>query len=639
MKNNRKILFTAMSAISTLCAYAANDLNIGSIGADITGSINNINFTENGAVGTVSKDTTLNGNNITVGSGVNATITQASTTSQIRSTANLILSGANQDKSSLTLQNFSIDGGYSGGNPSFAYDISVQNLSVNLQRNNTSGVRITGNSVLLENSVITAKKKADNGTASTSDVELRTGLVSLSNSKLVVDSGATLKIGRDDSNFSGPVEINLNNSSLINNGGNFTMRRPSGGDYNLSLAGYNTFEGKVYSWTNTSFANGASLTLATKNQTYTLGTITLAENGSATISGSGIAKWTNSMVFKDSKALTITSNAEAGSIQLNSSTSKFTIGNGTDAIKYSGAIQIDNGTLIINDNVAVEGTFQVTQNAGQSKNVYIGNNSTITSKYSRITDAEIHGRIITNATSMTSNGWNYSLAFGAFSTTAAQKGDVILGANSSVYVAPTNSTYFGIYGKLEVNTLTAGALESTANAPLMIYKDSTITLNTTNAFKVGGATSQATSDFNFYADHSNINLIVNTDNNIGRFVYGSTLTEVALDIATGKTLTLGSVALASGVDEGIVALILGDNIERGMLKITDMDNILATYAGNNKIVFTDSLGSDRIIGENLFLENVDGDYWVYTVAVPEPAEWAMILGALALGFVAYRRRK
>jgi len=28
-----------------------------------------------------------------------------------------------------------------------------------------------------------------------------------------------------------------------------------------------------------------------------------------------------------------------------------------------------------------------------------------------------------------------------------------------------------------------------------------------------------------------------------------------------------------------------------------------------------------------------------TVAVPEPAEWAMILGALALGFAIYRKRK
>ena len=297
MKNKKRILITAISAISALCAYAADDLDINSNGANITGSINNINFTENGAVGIVSGDTTLNGN-IIVGNGVNATITQGVATNQIRATSNATLSGAGQENSSLTLQNFAIDGGYAGGNPSFAYDISVKDLSVNLQRNNTSGVRITGNSVLLENSVITAKNKVDGGSSSASDVELRTGLVSLSNSKLIVDSGATLKIGRDDGSFSGPVEIALNNSSLVNNGGKFAIRRPSGGDYNLLLSGSNEFAGANYIWTNTSFANGASLNLATTGQVYTLGAIALADNGSATISGKGTAKWTNSMIFK-----------------------------------------------------------------------------------------------------------------------------------------------------------------------------------------------------------------------------------------------------------------------------------------------------------------------------------------------------
>ena len=39
---------------------------------------------------------------------------------------------------------------------------------------------------------------------------------------------------------------------------------------------------------------------------------------------------------------------------------------------------------------------------------------------------------------------------------------------------------------------------------------------------------------------------------------------------------------------------------------------------------------------------VDGEanaFWVNAVAVPEPAEWALIFGAIALGLVIYRRRK
>ena len=41
--------------------------------------------------------------------------------------------------------------------------------------------------------------------------------------------------------------------------------------------------------------------------------------------------------------------------------------------------------------------------------------------------------------------------------------------------------------------------------------------------------------------------------------------------------------------------------------------------------------------ENFRLEN--GYITADRIAVPEPAEWAMIFGAIALAFVAYRRRK
>ena len=38
--------------------------------------------------------------------------------------------------------------------------------------------------------------------------------------------------------------------------------------------------------------------------------------------------------------------------------------------------------------------------------------------------------------------------------------------------------------------------------------------------------------------------------------------------------------------------------------------------------------------------NINGtDYWVLNTVSPEPSTYAMIFGAIALGFVAYRRRK
>ncbi len=55
-------------------------------------------------------------------------------------------------------------------------------------------------------------------------------------------------------------------------------------------------------------------------------------------------------------------------------------------------------------------------------------------------------------------------------------------------------------------------------------------------------------------------------------------------------------------------------------------------------VYNHSLSAyeEGVLGENFFIN----DGWISrTPEVPEPAEWAMIFGAIALGFVAYRRRK
>ena len=39
-----------------------------------------------------------------------------------------------------------------------------------------------------------------------------------------------------------------------------------------------------------------------------------------------------------------------------------------------------------------------------------------------------------------------------------------------------------------------------------------------------------------------------------------------------------------------------------------------------------------------YTEGING-YWLNAIAVPEPSTYAMIFGAIALGFAAYRRRK
>ncbi|MBR7106049.1 MAG: PEP-CTERM sorting domain-containing protein, partial [Opitutales bacterium] len=72
------------------------------------------------------------------------------------------------------------------------------------------------------------------------------------------------------------------------------------------------------------------------------------------------------------------------------------------------------------------------------------------------------------------------------------------------------------------------------------------------------------------------------------------------------------------------------NFENNRIKlgqISNIEGILELY----------DLDSEKAI--NYQFDATTGGYWLNFAAVPEPAEWAMILGSLALGFAVYRRRK
>ena len=56
---------------------------------------------------------------------------------------------------------------------------------------------------------------------------------------------------------------------------------------------------------------------------------------------------------------------------------------------------------------------------------------------------------------------------------------------------------------------------------------------------------------------------------------------------------------------------------------------------NNTFDAYQTINGEEVKIQNLYINNG----WLSAVAVPEPAEWAMILGSLALGFAIYRRKK
>ncbi|MBO5254344.1 MAG: PEP-CTERM sorting domain-containing protein, partial [Opitutales bacterium] len=182
---------------------------------------------------------------------------------------------------------------------------------------------------------------------------------------------------------------------------------------------------------------------------------------------------------------------------------------------------------------------------------------------------------------------------------------------------------------------------------LTIARGTVFVMNTTDAFILGsgeawGATSQATSifnliDYNVSAATAGIHtrFEINAANNIGAISFDAAR---VIEMAFGEN---GSLVLGEEAGEYFNSL-RGDNLVDNCILLEGLVieklRVYDVSEENLKKYFD-------VIDDSLYaldVKAVNGEanaFWVNTVAVPEPAEWAMIFGAIALGFVAYRRRK
>ena len=116
--------------------------------------------------------------------------------------------------------------------------------------------------------------------------------------------------------------------------------------------------------------------------------------------------------------------------------------------------------------------------------------------------------------------------------------------------------------------------------------------------------------------------------------------------------TDADLTLTITLEEG-AKLILTDLINNGGMDsygtLDNNDSIIINNFAENAIAIKNynSVIDDAVL-EKIEVDGIDqlfwikgenGYYWLSATAVPEPAEWAMILGSLALGFAIYRRRK
>lgn len=326
-------------------------------------------------------------------------------------------------------------------------------------------------------------------------------------------------------------------------------------------------------------------------------------------------------------------------------------------VTFDGGVQFNNAHLVIDGKTTIDvtnerGNFNLVNSAANENGVkdgsaiYIGKDVTLNFKFGRITGGYLDGNFTVNGGSETANGWNYTFALGVAATNmTGQSANVTIGQNAKFNIMGSTSTAVGknftLVGNITSNAAT-GAIKSDANAGLYIRSiksdnhTTTLTLNSTDAFAVGGAATQAQATF-IVAAGTIFNLNINADNNLGRLMVEDATSLINLSIAQGKTFTLGS--FENEVGSGMFYVGLGDDLYKGSFRITDMDTILADYTNQETIKFTDADGFERTLDTNLFIEKLsDGSYTIYT-AVPEPAAIAAFLGVLALGLAAYRRRK
>ena len=152
--------------------------------------------------------------------------------------------------------------------------------------------------------------------------------------------------------------------------------------------------------------------------------------------------------------------------------------------------------------------------------------------------------------------------------------------------------------------------------------------------------------------YSDVIMEVNADNDFGTFYFDAN-TNLTLVVAEGKTLSIAgfeqmtnpnnvdtsfSINIVSGTMSD--SLVLANGEYTGVWENNKSFKIYDTACFENENITWKLNDVEIEFGKDFVLSAVDGEagaYWINQV--PEPAEWATIFGAIALVFVAYRRRK
>lgn len=335
---------------------------------------------------------------------------------------------------------------------------------------------------------------------------------------------------------------------------------------------------------------------------------------------------------------------------------------------------------LTNTDAFVESTGKMTTAGGMSvtagANLYINGGSVVAAKNSFVdkSNLEMNGGTLTIGSSSSSanfgvvNGGSLTLKNGALMTlnTISSDGDssvsqlggtVLIDASKLVLNTTKNATFIAnITGNMSVlngSTISfrnVNTLGVAANAMLHVDKTSKID-GAVISFKDNGSLSTVKLDSgNSFTGQFKV---IRARNNVIELAAGESYSfsgilfkqqyngqncEIIFDLNGAAGLTIGW--FAGEVDNSYSDIVFKD-FENGLVKISSID---ATKLDESGVYTISSSKKFTFKGYDLNGDELSGGKWSidsnnYLIYVPEPAEWAMIFGAIAIAFAIYRRRK
>ena len=240
-------------------------------------------------------------------------------------------------------------------------------------------------------------------------------------------------------------------------------------------------------------------------------------------------------------------------------------------------------------------------------------------------DAEAAGQSLTlrdasiTGTLITKGGVASNLTLAGATTVS---GNGIINANGAIII-DSGSLTVSDNGKISI-------IDDKTYEPRIRMGGGTLTLNAENAVQVNSTRFNLANIVVYGGNGSRV--VVNEDNKF-RSLYFQSNHNITLDVAEDATVFFEQISIGTGGGGTLLIENFGD--ERIFFASSDhWEKISISATDKNGKTFTKD---DLELVAGSYIDGTSG-FWLNAV-VPEPSTYAMIFGAIALGFAAYRRRK